>query len=167
MATFAIGGAFGLVAGLVGVAQWALTQRDLAERLAAFEAVQRRYPGFFDATNVDRGNFEFWLGTGALAAVVMLCLCGLAAFTASRRSRRLADGMAAAVMATVISGALYLAATPVAVATSPEPAMTQEVLPCLAPVGAVFLTAALSLAAVGARLGARAGRSLARGHSAL
>jgi hypothetical protein len=40
--------------------------------LAEFHAIQQRHPGFFDETNVARGNFWFWSGTAALAALVAL-----------------------------------------------------------------------------------------------
>jgi ABC-type glycerol-3-phosphate transport system permease component len=108
---FGIGLGYGLAAGLVGVAQWVLTQRDLVERLAAFHALQRRYPRFFDETNVVRGNAWFWLVTALVAAVAMLAVCWLAAFTATWVRQRVRDGVMAALVVAAVSGAMYLAAT--------------------------------------------------------
>jgi hypothetical protein len=51
------GAGYGILAGVVGAAQWVLTQHDLADRLAEFHAIQQKHPGFFDRTNVARGNF--------------------------------------------------------------------------------------------------------------
>jgi cytochrome bd-type quinol oxidase subunit 2 len=159
---FGIGVGYGLVGGLVGVTQWVLTLRDLAERLAEFHATQRRFPGFFDETNVDRGNFWFWIGTGFVASVVMLGLCWLAAFTASRVQHRVRDGVIAALVAAALSGAIYVAATPLAVANSPVPSMTQDAVGCEQIFGVVFYTAAIPFALAGAGMGVRAPKSLTR-----
>jgi hypothetical protein len=154
-----IGAGFGLLAGLIGAAQWALTQHDLAERLGRFHAIQRQYPGFFDETNVDRGNFLFWFGTAILAAFMVLVVCELAALTASRMRGRWVDGMIAAIVAAILGGTIYAAAASLAVATSPAPSMTQEFAQ-FAPAGAIIVyICALFLAPLFAGAGALIGAS--------
>ena len=163
---FGIGVGYGLVASLVGVAQWVLTQRDLAERLAKFRYVQCKYPyacdGTADGTNALNGNELFWLRTILVAAVVMLVLCWLAAFTASRTSQHGRDSMVAGLVAAAVSGAMYVAAAALVVAMSPAPGMTSTNVPCVLPFGIVFFGTAIVLAPAGAGMGARAGESLSR-----
>jgi hypothetical protein len=121
-----IGAGCGILAGVVGAAQWALTQRDLADWLAEFHASQWQHPGFFDETNVARGTFWFWIGTAVVAALVALVVCALAAFTASRMHGRWLDGMIAAIVTAILGSAIYVMAASLAVATSLDPTMTRD-----------------------------------------
>jgi hypothetical protein len=166
-ATYGIGLGFGLVAGLVGAAQWVLTERYLAEQCEAFLAIQRRSPGVFDATNLSRGTVFYWLGTAAWAAVAMFVLYLFAAFTAAWVQQRWRDGMVAARVAAAVSSALYVAATVVALVTSPAPSYTEGVLPCELPLGPVFFGVAMPYVRVGASLGLHAGRFFSRGRQAI
>lgn len=155
---YGIGLGAGLAAGMVGVAQWVLTARDLDERLASFRAVQRQFPDFGDATNVVRGNEWYWVGTAALAFLVALVLCLFAAFVAGWALRLRRDGTVAAWVAAAVSGAMYIGASLVAVWTSPAPDMTQSVVPCQFAFELVFAGIVLVLAPVGAGIGAQANR---------
>ncbi len=159
---FGIGVGYGLVGGLVGVVQWVLTQRDLAERWAEFLAHERPYPYFNDATNVSRGNTLFWLVTAPVAAIAMLILCWLAAFMASRRSQRRQDGVMAAWVSAGISSAMYVVATALAVATSVDPGTTRGAYLCEVPFGIVFFSLVLLLAGAGAGMGVRPRKSRGR-----
>ena len=146
-----IGIGFGILAGLVGIAQWILTVRDLAGRLASFSGLQG-----WDATGVVRGNELFWLGTAALAGVVMVVLCGAAAFAVGRLCHHQPTGVFAGLVAAVVSGATYIAATPLAITFSPEPGMIGGIVRCEIPLGMVFCGGAVGLALLGASMGARA-----------
>jgi hypothetical protein len=152
---YAIGIGYGALAGLIGIAQWILTARDLDTRLAEFYAIQRQHPGFFDETNVDRGNFWFWFGTAIVAAAVMMAICTLAAYTASWVSLHRLDGILAGWVAGFVGGVMYRIATAVAVATSPVPQMTQEVVPCAPVFGTVFYCTVLVLVPLGAEIAVR------------
>jgi hypothetical protein len=164
---FGIGLGYGLVAGLVGVARWVLTLRDLAERLAAFYAAQQQqhsvdmeFSGYWKVVAPE--NYWFWVGTASLAAVAVLGLCWRAAFTTSRARQRRRAGVMAALVAAAVSGAMYVAATPLVVATSPAPDITQTLVPGSPYMGTLFFIAAIFLARAGADKGARAGVSRRR-----
>jgi hypothetical protein len=164
---YGIGLGFGSVAGMVGVAQWVLTERYLSEHWEAFLAIQRRSPDFFDGTNLSQGTVFYWLGTAAWAAVTMFVLYLFAAFTAAWVQQRWRDGMVAARVAAAVSGAMYVAATVVALVTSPAPSFTEGVLPCELPLVLAFLGVVMLYVRVGASLGLYAGRFFSRGRQAL
>lgn len=165
--SYGIGLSCGLAAGMVGIAQWILTARDLVERLAAFRAAQREFPGFGDATNVVRGNEWYWVGTATLAFLTILVICLLAAFLAGWALKRRRDGEVAAWVAAAVSSAVYVLASLVAMWTSPAPDMTQSVVPC----GLIFELAlaciVVVLAPAGAGIGAQASGFFSHGRSAL
>src|SRR5690348_4673086 len=93
-----IGLGAGLVAGVIGVGQWVLTAHDLDMRLATFYEIQRTYPGFWDGTNIARGNEWFWLGTAALASLEALFVCVLAAYLTGWAVQRRSAGVVAALV---------------------------------------------------------------------
>jgi hypothetical protein len=161
-APLGIGAGCGLVGGLVGVVQWVLTLHDLAERWANFSAKQRRYPGPWEGAYLITDNLWFWVGTAIAAGVVMLLLCWLAAFLASLTSMRRQDGVTAAWVSAIVSSAVYVAATHVAVATSVDPGMTQAAVLCAVPYGILFFSMVLLLASAGAGTGVSTGESLSR-----
>lgn len=165
-AAYGVGLGCGLVAGMVGVGQWALTARDLDERYAAYQAMLRRSPDLLDATNVVMANQWYWLGTAAWASVATLVVYLLAAFTAAWASQRRRDGVVAAGVAAAVSGAMYVAATLVVLVTGPAPFVIEGILPCEVPAGLAFVGGALLLARAAARLGTRAGTTFSRGRQA-
>src|SRR5260221_12351297 len=63
---------FGLVSGLVGVVQWVLTQLDLIERVAAFNAFLQTHPDAWDADTVVWGNHVYWFCSAAVAGFPLL-----------------------------------------------------------------------------------------------
>lgn len=164
---YAIGLGYGLVASMIGIAQWVLTARDLAAREAAFQAVHLRFPVFDDATNVARGNEWFWVYTAVGAGVVMLVVYLLAAFTACGVSPRRHDGVVAARMAAIVSGMTYFVATIVAIAASPVQDITESLVPCELVFGLVVFGTFIPLAHIGASMGISARRFFSRGRRAL
>jgi uncharacterized membrane protein (DUF485 family) len=125
--------------------------------------VQRAVPGFFDETNVVRGNEWYWLGTALVAAAVMLVLCLLAAFTADWVSAPELDTYFAAWVAAGLATITYVIATTVSVAASLAPDMTQSIVPCECPVGLVFGCLILALAPSVAERGQDIGAARLRG----
>ncbi len=127
---FRAGVGFGLLAGLVGVVQWVLTQLDLIEREAAFNAFLQTHPDAWDADTVLWGNHVYWFCSAAVAGFAMLVLYLGAAFTAARASQRVQAGIAAAWLAAAMSMAVYGLATVVAIATSSDPLITSDLVLC-------------------------------------
>jgi hypothetical protein len=121
---------FGLLAGLVGMVQWVMTQLDLIEREAAFNAFLQTHPDAWDADTVLWGNHVYWFCSAAVAGFAMLVLYLCAAFTAARASQRVQAGIAAAWLAAAVSMAMYGLATVVAIATSSDPLITSDLVLC-------------------------------------
>src|SRR5690349_21665152 len=107
-----IGLSFGVAAGLIGIAQWAMTARDLAARLAALHVAQQRHLGFIDGMDVVQGTLWFWFATAPIAASVVLVVCLLSAWLAAAKSRR--AGVMAAWVAATVGGSTWCVATLVA-----------------------------------------------------
>jgi hypothetical protein len=163
-----VGAGFGLVAEAVGIGQWVVTQRDLAARWAAFQATYRYLPPvvYRDATNVVRGYEWFWLGTSFVPAAVLLAMSWLAAFTGGWAWQHQSDGKRAGFVAAAVGGGLYIAATFVAVWTSPAPDMTVSVTYCEPVWCIVLLVGVLVLAPGGASVGVRTRQARSRGPTA-
>src|SRR5260221_727705 len=127
---FRAGGGFGLLAGLVGVVQWVLTQLDLIERVAAFNAFLQTHPDAWDADTVVWGNHVYWFCSAAVAGFAMLVLYLCAAFTAARASQGVQAGIAAAWLAAAVSMAKYGLAAGRAISTSSCPLITSDLMLC-------------------------------------
>lgn len=150
---YRIGLGYGLVAGMVGVAQWFLTAHDLAGREVAIQALKARVGGFADTTSLVRGSFWYWLGTAAVAGVTMLVLYLLAAVTAAKSLQRQRAGVGAAWVAAAVSSTMYVAATVVMLVRGPAPAITADDLTCELPLLLASFGVMDLLAQVAARIG--------------
>ena len=166
-AAYRIGLGFGLVAGVVGVAQWVFIARYVVEGWDTALAIRRRYPDSVDAGNIGRPTVFYWLGTAAWVAVATLVLYLLAAFTTAWVLQRRRDSLVAAWVAVAVSSAMYVVATIVALVTSPGATFIAGILPCELPLGLAFLSGALLLIPVGTSLGIHAGMYFSRSRQAL
>jgi hypothetical protein len=164
--TYGTGVGCGLVAGLVGVADWVKAQHDLDVRLVAFHTAQQQYPSFGDATNVVRGYEWFYFSTAPLAAAIAFFICLLAAFTVCWRLRNQRDAIVAAWVAAIIAGSIWGVATFVVTAITPAPDMTVSVFPCEGLLGFLFFSSLIPLIPVAAWMGMRVGQFFSRGHHA-
>jgi hypothetical protein len=164
-----IGMGFGLVSGAIGVEQWALTAHEATTRVAAFQAfVQRDHPELVDWTGVSQGSQSYWLGTAAVAGVVMLIMYAVAGAVTARVAASRREGMVAAGVAVGIGSAVYVAASLVTYVLLPGSSITASIIagilvfePIL---GIIFVGMAVSLARKAVDAGERAGRRTALGH---
>lgn len=154
--TLRIGAGYGLIAGLIGIADWVMAQRKLATDIAALQAALQQYPGHFaDGTNIVRGYEWFYFLSAPVAAFLALFVCLLAAATTSWASYSRRDGVIAAWVAVIIGGGIWALATLVATATSPARSMTETLFPCESVVAVLAISALIPLAPLAAWMGWR------------
>jgi hypothetical protein len=151
--TYSIGLRCGLVAGLMGVAQWVIAQWMLAHELADFYAVQQRNPDFFDATAVYHYYTLFYFVTALLAAALALFFCLLSAYTVSRMTHSQRLGERTAWGAALVGGCIWGLATFVVSLVTPEPSMTDHVFTCESCVAVLAFSMLAALAPVAAWIG--------------
>lgn len=151
-----IGVGCGAIAGLIGVAHWAIMQSRLSVALSQLNARYRLYGGgWVDGTGVARDYELFYFITAPVAAYLSVLACFMAAPLVYRASQNLRDGVVAMCLAATLGIGMWVLATVVAVDTSPDPSMTEGLLGCDYGLGLLVVATLVPLIPVIARAGVK------------